>query len=62
MKVAQLIAPNQSDVQATEMGLPNSYKVKDVGKKSKTRREKVTVRDTKTGTVYGRRTVIQKDT
>ena len=62
MKVQQLIAPNQSDKKATEMGLPSFYTNKDAGAKKKVRREKVVVRDSKTGKVYGRRTVLQKNT
>lgn len=62
MKVAELIAPNQSDKKAKEMGLPNFYTDKDQGKKTAVRREKVVVRDSKTGKVYGRRTVLQKNT
>lgn len=62
MKVAELIAPNQSDKKAKEMGLPNFYTDKGQGKKTGVRREKVVVRDSKTGKVYGRRTVWQKNT
>lgn len=57
-----LYKPNVADRQAKEMGLPDQYKNTDWGKKKKTRREKVTVRDTKTGKVYGQRTMVQKNT
>lgn len=62
MKVKQLIAPNQSDKKAKEMGLPSFYINKDAGAKTAVRREKVVVRDSKTGKVYGRRTILQKNT
>lgn len=57
-----LIAPNRSDRKAVEMGLPNAYRDKGAGGRKKARREKITVKDTKTGTVYGRRTIFQKRT
>lgn len=59
---ANLIAPNQSDKKAAVMGLPNQYVNKDWGTRDHPRREKVIVKDTKTGQVYGRRTIIQKRT
>lgn len=62
MKVEQLIRPNQSDKKAKEMKYPNFYTDKGQGKKTGVRREKVVVRDSKTGKVYGRRTVWQKNT
>ena len=62
MKVKQLIAPNQSDIKATPMGLPNVFSDKSQGKNKKVRREKIVVKDTKTGIIYGRRTIIQKNT
>lgn len=62
MKVKQLIAPNQSDKKATEMGLPSFYDNPDAGAKKKVRREKVVVKDSKTGKIYGRRTITQKNT
>ena len=42
--------------------IPNMYKKKDAGKKKNVRKEKITVRDTKTGKIYGRRTIAQKAT
>lgn len=62
MKVKELIAPNQSDKKAVEMTYPNVYKNKKIGGKKGARREKVVVRDSNTGKVYGRRTVVQKAT
>lgn len=62
MKLKDLYTPNQSDKEAKEMTFPNVYKNKDVGGKTKVRKEKVVVRDTKTGRVYGMRTVAQKAT
>lgn len=62
MKVKELIAPNQSDKKAVEMSYPNVYKNKDIGGKKGARLEKVVVRDSNTGKVYGRRTVAQKAT
>ena len=68
MKVRDIISekalytPNQSDKRAKEMVYPNVYKNKDVGGKTGVRKEKVVVRDSKTGRVYGMRTVVQKNT
>lgn len=59
--IKHLYKPNEADKQATEMGLPNQYKNKDWGSE-KPRKEKVIVRDTKTGKVYGQRTIFQKRT
>ena len=43
---------------------PNVYdkKNRDYGKRTKLRKEKVTVRDTKSGKVYGQRTIQQNAT
>lgn len=62
MKLKDLYKPNQSDKDAEEMSLPNFLTNKKVGGSSKVRKEKVVVRDTKTGRVYGMRTVLQKAT
>lgn len=62
MKLKDLYTPNQSDKKAKEMSLPNYMDNKDAGSKTKVRKEKVVVRDSKTGRVYGMRTVIQKET
>ena len=42
--------------------ITNMYKRKNAGLKKNVRKEKVTVRDTKTGKVYGRRSIQQKAT
>jgi hypothetical protein len=62
MKLKDIYQPNQSDKEASEMSFPNVYTNKKVGGKKKVRKEKVVVRDSKTGRVYGMRTVIQKYT
>lgn len=67
MKLADLFenlyTPNQSDKKAKEMDYPNFYKEKDIGAKTKVRREKVVVRSSKNkDKVYGMRTVVQKAT
>jgi len=56
MKLKELIAPNQSDVKATEMTYPDMYKPI---KRTTPTRQMVVYRDTKTGKVYGRRTIFQ---
>lgn len=60
-EIKQLIQPNISDNQASEMTTPNVYDVKNrgIGAKTTAKREKVTVKDSKTGKIYGRRTVVQ---
>ena len=64
MKVKELIKPNTLDIKASEMRYPNIYDIKNLnyGKRKKLRYEKVTVRDSKTGKIYGRRTIVQKST
>jgi len=64
MKVAELIAPSSSDESAVEMSYPNVYdsKNRNYGARDKVRKEKATIRDSKTGKVYGRRTIIQNIT
>jgi len=57
----QLYKANVADKQAVEMKYPNQYKNEDWSKK-KVRREKVVVKDKKTGKVYGQRTILQKST
>ena len=57
----ELIEPTEFDQRAKEMSYPNVYQNKDVGGKTKISPQKVVVRDSKTGKVYGRRTVYQKD-
>ena len=63
MKVRELIQPSSTDTGATEMSfIPNMYKRKNAGRKKNVRKEKITVRDTATGKVYGRRVIQQKAT
>ena len=63
MKVRELINPSPSDKGAKEMSfIPNMYDRKNAGRKKKVRKEKITVRDNKTGKVYGRRVIQQKST
>ena len=64
MKIAELLPPSSSDTGAVDMSYPNVYdrKNRDYGARKKIRKEKVTVRDSKTGKVYGRRTIIQNIT
>jgi len=64
MKVHELITPSTVDKGATEMSYPNVYdkKNRDFGARKKLRKEKVTLRDTATGRVYGRRTIVQNAT
>lgn len=63
MKLKDLINPTQFDKGAIEMSfIPNMYKRKSVGRKKKVRKEKITMRNSKTGRVYGRRTIYQKAT
>lgn len=62
MKLHSLIAPNQTDVKAREMKYPLIMDKKNarIGARRKVSAQKVVVRDTKTGVVYGRRSIIQK--
>lgn len=64
MKVAelfekQLIAPNDFDKKGRAMKLPSMYKNTNWGKRMAVSPQTVTVKG-KDGTVYGRRTIIQK--
>lgn len=58
----QIIAPNDFDKKGTRMTYLNMFRYKDVGRKTAMRPETVTIKDSKTGKVYGRRTLIQKST
>ena len=60
-ELKQLIKPNETASRAQEMKLPNVYKKENrgIGKKMNVKDEKVTVRDSKTGKIYGYRTVVQ---
>jgi len=51
---------NILDKKGKEMQLGNAYKDKDVGGKDKVSAQTVVVKDTKTGKIYGRRTIHQK--
>jgi len=64
MKVLELIKPAGLALKASEMTYPNVYdkKNRDFGKRSKIRPERVTVRDSKTGKIYGYRVLFQKST
>ena len=62
MKLKELIAPSSTDKGAVEMSYPSFYKRKKIGGKTNVRKEKVVVRDTATGKIYGRRTIHQKAT
>lgn len=62
MKVKELIHPSEFDQKGTEMTLHNFYKVKDFGSRTKIRPETVVIRDSKTGKIYGRKTIWQKVT
>ena len=58
MKVFEIIE------NSTEMHYPNVYdpKNRDYGKRSKLRSEKVTIKSSKTGKVYGTKTIHQNTT
>ena len=60
MKWKELIAPSESDKGAVEMSYPNVYSNKDMGSRTKLRKEKVVIRNSRTGQVYGRRTLYTK--
>lgn len=68
MKIFDIISkqsiytPNQSDIGAIEMKYPNVYDKKniDMGSRTKISKQKVIVRDSKTGKVWGMRTIYQK--
>lgn len=60
----QYIQPNSFDKKGTKMKYHNTMdkKRRGVGASTKVRPETVVIRDTKTGKVYGRRTLMQKST
>lgn len=60
MKVKELIKPTEFDKKGVALVLKNAYQNVNYGKKKKVRPETVTVKDSKTGKVYGRRTIYQK--
>lgn len=55
----ELIAPNDFDRKGSPMKIPNMYKNTNWGKRMGVSPQTVTVKG-KDGTVYGRRTIIQK--
>lgn len=59
-----LIKPNQFDRTAREMKYHNTMDkaFRNMGARKKVRAEKVVIRDTHTGKIYGRRTIMQKAT
>lgn len=64
MKLKELIAPSPTDKGAVEMSYPNVYKKKNrgIGAKTTIRKETVVVRNSRTGKIYGRRTLHGKST
>ena len=60
-EVAELIKPNEFDKKAKEMKLPNVYKEKDVGSKTKVTAQTAVMKSTGTGKVYRRSTIYQKE-
>jgi hypothetical protein len=64
MKWKELIAPSESDKGAVEMSYPNVYSKKNrgIGAKTKVRKETAIRRNSRTGQIYGRKTIYQKAT
>lgn len=64
MKMSQLYTPNSLDIKSKEMSLPKYMdpKWRDVGGRKGIRYEKVVFRNSKTGGVYGMRSLAQKNT
>lgn len=62
MKVRDIL--NSTVKGAKEMTYPNVYDKKniDMGARKKLRKEKVTLRNTKTGQIFGARTIVQNET
>jgi hypothetical protein len=54
-------AQNDIDHKAKEMSYPSFYDKHDYGKSTKPTRQKVLVKNTKTGKVYGARMIWQRD-
>lgn len=57
-EIKQLIKPNEPAQGAPEIEVLDMYKERQF-KKPKGRTEKVTIKDSKTGKIYGYRTVVQ---
>jgi hypothetical protein len=51
---------SELDHRASNMKLPSIYDKHDFGKKSKLKLSKVVIRDTKTGKIYGAKSLYQK--
>lgn len=60
MKLCEVLNLSPNPVKHPEIKMTNQYKNKDWGKKKKVEIKDVVVRSTKTGTVYGRRTIAQR--
>ncbi len=60
MRLFEIINLSPNTIKYAEIKYANQYDNKDWGRKRKTEKVDVIVRDTKTGTVYGRRTVVQR--
>lgn len=56
-----LIEPNEFDRKGKKMKYPNVYRNKGAGSNQRVSAQTVEIRDSKTGKVYGRRTLYQKD-
>ena len=55
-----LAQSNELDHNASKMKLPNVYKEKDVGGKSKVTAQTTIIKDEKSGKIYSRKTIHQK--
>lgn len=60
MLVEEIITPTEFDRRGSKMKIPNFYKVKDFGRKTKIGIRTISIRDSKTGKVYGRRSIHTK--
>lgn len=60
MKLHEVIDLSGQPVKHAEVKLPSQYDKKNWGKKRKTETKDIIVRDTNTGKIYGRRTVVQR--
>lgn len=60
MLVEELISPSEFDRRGTAMKYPNVYANPGIGRKVTTSIKTITIRDSKTGKVYGRRSIHSK--
>lgn len=60
MKLCEVINLSPNIVKYPEIKYPNQYGNENWGKNKKVELKDVIVRDTKTGTIYGRRTIAQR--